>query len=109
MMTLQGLFDRLVGIANYKTELRDKAHAYMHPGAEPAQPRKTRLLATVGADSGKPSIVILGCGRGKPPRRLPALSQISQKPGNMPSEAHHSSPTRGVLFIPLGYKDEGKQ
>lgn len=26
MMTLQGLFDRLVSIANYKTELRDKAH-----------------------------------------------------------------------------------
>jgi hypothetical protein len=26
MVSLQGLFDRLVGIANYETELRDKAH-----------------------------------------------------------------------------------
>ena len=51
--------------------------------------------------------MILDCGRGKPPRRLLALSQILQKPGNMPSEAHHSSPTRGVLFIPLGHTDQG--
>jgi len=26
MISLQGLFDRLVGIANYETELRDKSH-----------------------------------------------------------------------------------
>jgi len=26
MMTLRGFFDRLVGIANYETELRDKSH-----------------------------------------------------------------------------------
>ena len=51
--------------------------------------------------------MILDCGRGKPPRRLPALCQILQKPGNMPSEAHHSSPTRGDLFIPLGHTDQG--